>query len=82
MLAFLNLFYFLIFTYLIFSIISSKRYSTTGKVKPGMCIIGQLPIMVKKNTHNVSLYSNIKNKNEHYKKDNESITFYNFRKWS
>lgn len=46
--VFFNHFYFLILTYFIFSIMSSKRYSTTGKVKPGICIIGQLPIMVDK----------------------------------
>lgn len=39
--------------------ISSKRYSTTGKVKPGICIIGQLPIMVDKNII-MTLYSMFK----------------------
>lgn len=44
--------------------ISSKRYSTTGKVKPGICIIGQLPTTADKNI-TMTLYSMFKIKNQH-----------------
>lgn len=44
--------------------ISSKRYSTTGKVKPGICIIGQLPTTADKNII-MTLYSMFKIKNQH-----------------
>lgn len=43
--------------------ISSKRYSTTGKVKPGICIIGQLPTRADKNI-TITLYSMFKIKNQ------------------
>ena len=44
-----------------------------------MCIIGQLPIMVNKIHVCTQMF---KIKISSVRKDNESVTFFNFRKWS